>query len=363
MGNAQAVARQTRVLGDNPAVVADRALLDAGLLDAILAGLGTDEVVPVAPGEPTVSSVGDVAKTLPATADVVVAVGGGSTLDSAKLAAALLRSDRPLTEHLRGRARFAGSVPVVAVPTTAGSGAEVTRTAVVSASERKTWAWDEALRPAVVVLDPGLTLGLPEAITVASGLDAFVHGLEAATARNRNATAEEAARWACGEILEVLPAVTRSPGDVSLRRRMLVAACAAGAGIDRCGTGLGHAIGHALGSLAPVSHGLAVMLGTLVTIDSSVAGNPDRYQTVAQSFGMAAEDVPELVRRLAEETGFEKWMAPATVSTRLTADVMAEELRADDHRPMLRNGAQPVNDDGVDRLAERIAEAWNRIGR
>ena len=336
-------------------LIGDGALLDDGLLDSMLASVEPAAVLPVAAGEPTVLSVEAVRSELPGGTDCLVAIGGGSTLDTAKLVAGMVSSDRPLYEHLLGRMPFAAPLPLVAVPTTAGSGAEVTRTAVVSTGTRKSWAWDDALRPATAVLDPGLTLELPAAITVATGLDAFVHALEAATAQNRHDEAEAAARWAFNEISEALPTVLATPEDLHGRRRMLVAACAAGAGIDRCGTGLGHAIGHALGSLAKVPHGLSVMLGTLVSVEWNSEGAPARFADLAP-------DVPGEVRRLAERVGFERLLAPVASGQTIDPATLAAELVREEHRPMRINSAVPAPESDVPWLAAAVAQEWNRIG-
>lgn len=293
--------------------------------------------------------------------DVVVAVGGGSTLDSAKLAGAVAVSPHPLERHLLGVTPLTGSLPVVAIPTTAGSGAEVTRTAVVSLDGRKSWAWGDHLRPDAAVHDPGLTLTLPTSTTVASGVDAFVHAIESAAAQVRNPPSETTAAWAAGEIANALPAVLAAPDDVAKRHRMLLAACAAGIGIDRCGVGIGHAIGHALGSVVTVTHGYAVMLGTLIAVEWIVAGGDRRLDTVAAAMrpGAVAADLPDLARELAGAVELTSHIAHQATEQPLDAAALATELARPEHAPMLRNSTVQPGAADLDWLARDTAAAWN----
>lgn len=310
--------------------------------------------------EPRVEAVSSLATALRA-GDVVIAVGGGSTLDSAKLGCAVAVSAHPLEHHLLGATPLTGSLPVVAIPTTAGSGAEVTRTAVVSLDGRKSWAWGDHLRPAAAVHDAGLTLTLPTSTTVASGVDAFVHAIESAGAQTRNPASEATAVWAAGEIAEVLPAVLATPDEVAMRHRMLLAACAAGIGIDRCGVGIGHAIGHALGSVVSVTHGYAVMLGTLVAIEWIVAGGDERLDTLAAAMrpGTSATDLPDLVRELGDAVDLTSHVAREAASQPLDAGVLAAELARPEHAPMLRNSTVKPTVADLEWLARDTAAAWN----
>lgn len=357
------LASGVRDFGDTVVLVADGQLLEAGLIDRLAADIRPDRVVPVPRGEPRVKPVAQIAATC-AGADVVVAVGGGSTLDTAKLAAAVASSPHPLEDHLLSATRFTGSLPVVAIPTTAGSGAEVTRTAVVSRQGRKSWAWDDHLRPRAAVHDPALTMTLPLATTVASGVDAFVHAIEAATAQTRHPDANTVAAAAAGTIASALPTVVDQPDDVPARGSMLVAACAAGIGIDRCGVGIGHAIGHALGSLVTVTHGFAVMLGTIVAIEWSVSTSGDRYRPVAHALHPTAteKDVPELVRMLAQAVALEIHVATEAAAQPLDPSDLAQELVRPEHAPMLRNSAVSPGPDDIAWIAGETAARWNAAG-
>ena len=117
----------------------------------------------------------------------IIGLGGGSALDTAKLVACCAVSGRPAeTYQFCAEPLPAHHLPVICVPTTAGTGSEATATSVfTNASGVKAWAWGPELKPRLAVLDATLTTGIPRPITVATGLDALVHAIEAATNRNR----------------------------------------------------------------------------------------------------------------------------------------------------------------------------------
>ena len=351
-------------LGETSVALVDRTVLDLGIADDIIAELA-DHAVVVESGEPQlagVQAITDVIRIEGATG--VVAIGGGSAIDTAKIAAAAARSEREVADHLMSRHRLPEALPLVAVPTTAGSGAEVTKMAVVSDGPRKSWVWDEALRPLAAILDPAVTVGLPEPVTVASGCDAFVHAVESSSARIQHEHAAAAGTWAAGEVFAALPAVLEDPEDLERRRRMQIGACAAGVGIDRCGTGIGHAIGHAVASLLTAPHGLLVMLGSLVAIEWGVASAPERYAAAIRSIEPSAEpsDLPELLRRFAETVGYERHLAPHAAAQTLGAEALAAELPRDVHKPMWSNNAAVPDEADLTRLAHETAREWERIG-
>lgn len=350
-------------LGARRIALVDAALLKLGIVDDVLAAIDPVDVVELIPGEPRLDQVASVADTVRSNADAVVGIGGGSSLDTAKIAAAAATSDRPLSDHLLAAAPFSQPKPLLAIPTTAGSGAEVTKMAVVSDGERKSWVWGNEVRPAAALLDPALTITLPTATTVASGCDAFIHAIESASAQSIHEASAAAGIWAAGQIVTALPDVLDEPGSLDARRRMQRAACAAGIGIDRCGVGIGHAIGHAIASLLTAPHGLLVMLGTLVAIEWGVAAAPERYEPVTRSIATDASptELPGLVRDLATTVAYEAHLAPYAAAAPLDAAALADELPRPEHRPMWSNNAAIPTPEDLTRLAHATAAEWNRI--
>ncbi|MBL4693443.1 MAG: iron-containing alcohol dehydrogenase [Magnetovibrio sp.] len=200
--------------------------------------------------------------------DGIIAFGGGSALDVGKAIALMVGQDRPLwdfegIEDHWTRVNVAGVAPVVAVPTTAGTGSEVGRASVITNAEtsEKKIIFHPSMMPATVISDPELTLSLPPHITAATGIDAFVHCFEALCAPGYHPMAEGIALEGMRLISEALPKAYADGNNVQARADMLVAA-SMGATAFQKGLGGVHALAHAIGGLFNVHHGLtnAVLL-------------------------------------------------------------------------------------------------------
>jgi alcohol dehydrogenase class IV len=334
-------------------LVADAGVAAAGLvaraLDALRRGGSEVTVLADLTGEPTAAAIdGAAARAREVGATVVVALGGGSALDAGKLAAAVARGEPAEAYALAARPLPADPLPVVCVPTTAGTGAEVTRTAVFSDSAgRKVWAWGEALRPRIALLDPTLTVSLPPAITAMTALDALVHAIEAATSRRAHPLADAPALHAIRLICAHLPVALQRPADLEARGGLLIAACLAGLAIDAAGTAIAHALGHALGTLAKVPHGRAVALSLRVALAWNVPAAPERHRAVAAAMGLSRiADERALARALAAR--FDALVRGAGLAVSLAgdglgagdADRLTDALLAAENRPMLEANAR-----------------------
>ncbi len=261
-------------------LVADSGLKPFGIVERAArtlkqAGLRVATYADIA-GEPRELQV-EAARQLGKLADIkgIVCLGGGSALDAGKLAAALFGSDAPVSAfRLAAEPMPERSVAIVCVPTTAGTGSEMTGISVISdAAKTKFWFWGAPLEADLAILDPELTVGLPQNFTAMTGMDALVHAIEAATNRHATPESDVAAYQAIRLVVENLPVAVREPTNVDARGRMLEAAALGGLAIRKAGTALAHNIGHALGSLAPVPHGLAVTLAMAATAEWVVEGN------------------------------------------------------------------------------------------
>ena len=200
--------------------------------------------------------------------DGVIAFGGGSGLDAAKAVALMAGQDRPIWDFEDvgdnwTRVNEAGVAPIVAVPTTAGTGSEVGRASVITNEQthEKKIIFHPLMLPGVVISDPELTVGLPPHITAATGIDAFVHCFEAYCAPGYHPMAEGIALEGMRLIKEFLPRAYHNGGDVEARTHMLVAA-SMGATAFQKGLGGVHSIAHAVGAMYDTHHGLtnAVLL-------------------------------------------------------------------------------------------------------
>lgn len=196
-------------------------------------------------------------------AECVVALGGGSVIDCAKAVLAATPTGRfdELLAHLRDGAPLAGAgaKALIAVPTTAGTGSEVTPWATIwdaaagsKYSLHRAWTWPEA-----AVIDPELMLSLPPNATLASGLDALSHALESIWNVNRNPVSSNLAAAAAREIVATLPLLMRKPGDLALRERMAVAALQAGLAFSNTKTALAHSLSYDITLRHGVAHGIA----------------------------------------------------------------------------------------------------------
>lgn len=194
--------------------------------------------------------------------DGVIAFGGGSALDAAKAVALMVGQTAPLWDFEDigdnwMRVKTSGVAPIIAVPTTAGTGSEVGRAAVITDENNqvKRIIFHPLLLPSLVILDPNLTLGLPPHITAATGMDALSHSLEALCSSSYHPMAEGIAIEGIRLVKEYLPRAVANGQDLEARTHMLVAS-SMGATAFQKGLGGMHAIAHSLGALYNAHHGL-----------------------------------------------------------------------------------------------------------
>ena len=191
--------------------------------------------------------------------DAVVAFGGGSPMDTAKtiaLAVANNKAPAKLVGYFKG---MRAPVPIYAVPTTAGTGSEVTVAAVISDPRKhaKLVIADTRIVPSMAALDPELMTGLPPAVTAATGIDALTHAVEAYVGNWATAGSDRMALAAVGMIFRYLPTAYRDGKDLEARQQMALAATYAGLAFTRANVGYVHAIAHQLGARYGTPHGLA----------------------------------------------------------------------------------------------------------
>jgi alcohol dehydrogenase class IV len=245
-------------------IVTDRTVSEMGLLEGLTATLsagGTAHAVfdAVTPDAPIPMIEKGIAFYRKHGCDAVVAFGGGSPMDAAKtiaLAVANRKDPRKLVGYFRG---LHAPVPIYAVPTTAGTGSEVTVAAVVSDPEtnRKLVIADTRLVPAMAALDPALMTGLPRQVTAATGMDALTHAIEAFVGRWATDYTDRMALAAVAMIYGNLRVAYRNGRDLAAREQMALAATYAGLAFTRANVGYVHAIAHQLGGRYHTPHGLA----------------------------------------------------------------------------------------------------------
>ena len=222
--------------------------------------------------------------------DGIVSVGGGSVIDSAKGIAVVLTEGGSIRER-RGTPRLSRrQTPHIAIPTTAGTGSEVSRQLIIrdqSALERL-HIEDDRLIPDVALLDPSVTLALPPQLTAATGFDALTHAIEALSSRRRNPIADGLALQSLRLIARWLPAACEDGQDSVARGQMLLGAHAAGLASSSAGVGLAHAMANLVSARYGVHHGTAnaICLPHVIRFNGDELGA--RYRQVAEALGLDA---------------------------------------------------------------------------
>lgn len=249
----------------NVLVVTDGGLMKLHLLDGLFAGLQQagirytvyDGVQP----NPTIPNIEEARGLYVENGcQGVIAFGGGSPMDCAKIAAARAVKPRQTVRKMRGQLKVHKKLPpFFAVPTTAGTGSETTLAAVVTdpQTHEKNAVNDPCIRPKYAVLDPELTVGLPPHITSTTGMDALTHAVEAYIGHSNTKDTAKKAEMAVDLIYKNLEKAYQNGGDIEARSNMLLASFYAGVAFTRAYVGYVHAIAHNLGGLYGVPHGLA----------------------------------------------------------------------------------------------------------
>ena len=235
--------------------------------------------------------------------DSFVSVGGGSSIDTAKAIAIVHTLGGSIRDHQGFQALSGATTPHVAIPTTAGTGSEVTRYALIrdEQSRQKMLFGDFHIFPRVGILDPKLTVGLPPRITAGTGMDALTHAIEGLHSAQREPIADALALHAIRLIRANLPVALQTPNELRARGMMLVAATMAGTAFDNAQVGMVHAIAHTIGARHHVHHGLAnsIALPHVIRFNGPVAG--EWYRMAAEAFGLSTQGLSDeaAVERLA----------------------------------------------------------------
>ncbi|MCU1281332.1 MAG: L-threonine dehydrogenase [bacterium] len=225
--------------------------------------------------------------------DGLVSVGGGSAIDTAKGMAIVLTEGGSIRDH-QGASRLSRrQTPHIAVPTTAGTGSEVSLYIVVKdeRAHEKMHFMDDRIIPDAAVLDPSVTVAMPPQLTAATGMDALTHAIEAYTSINQNPIADGLALQAIRLIARHLPRAVAEPTDKLARGQMLIAANIAGMAFNSTGVGLVHAMAHVVGARHGVHHGTAnaICLPHVIRFNADELGAC--YRDVAEALGVDARDL------------------------------------------------------------------------
>jgi alcohol dehydrogenase class IV len=260
-------------------------------------------------------------------ANGVVAVGGGAPLDIGKMVRILATETLPLAEYddaKGGDAKMKAQFPpMIAVPTTAGTGSEVGRSAVatLAATGRKTIFFHPKLIPNVAILDPRMTESLPAKITAATGFDALTHAIEAFLAKGDHPMADAIALKAIELVARFLERAVKTPGDLEARGGLLKAATMGAVAFQK-GLGACHSLAHPLGAEHDMHHGLANALCLPAVLDFNRSVVPGRVAAVARALGVRGDDEDTLafecsgaVRALRHKVGLPEGLGALGINT------------------------------------------------
>ncbi len=355
--------RQKRVL-----IVSDAFLQKSGVVDRVAAYLRDCEVfrfTDIVPDPPIEVVAAGVKALLQCRAEAIIAVGGGSSIDAAKAIRAVAGQTGALNTD---------SMECFAIPTTSGTGSEVTEYAVISDAERglKYPLASVAMRPPVAILDADLTISVPPRVTADTGLDALTHALEAYVAKDASDFTDALAEKAVSLIVRFLPDAYRDGGDVLARERLHNASCMAGLAFNAAGLGINHAIAHAVGGKLHVPHGRAnAMLLPLVMAFNAGLDNDrifaastaaKKYQHLARILKLPASNARigagNLVRAVEELN--RKLQIPATLRNmgvdsdayREQRDAIVAAALAD---PVLAGNPRPADAKDVLQILDKMA--------
>ncbi|WP_254525562.1 iron-containing alcohol dehydrogenase [Natrinema caseinilyticum] len=294
----------------DPLIVTDAGIESVGILDRI-----RDEIDPAATvyHASTEPSTDDFEKLPTEAVDGVVAIGGGSCIDTAKLAATLLAHGGDPVDYL-GVDSVPGPIePLIAVPTTSGTGSQATQTAVISHDNVKRGVSDGHLRPDVALVDPTLTFDLPRSVTARSGFDAFVHALESLTARDyrwvesRPITYQganpisRALAWRALQLIHgSLERAVFDGNDRDARRSMSLGAHLAGTAFSVSGLGAVHALASTYGGLTGKPHGDCLAASVRTGLRYNLPVRREQYGEIARALGVERDGTPDSIALIDE---------------------------------------------------------------
>ncbi|MBT2261518.1 MULTISPECIES: iron-containing alcohol dehydrogenase [Bacillus] len=315
--------------------------------------------------EPTEENIEDVFHTfLRGEHDAIIGIGGGSVLDAAKILAVLKTNDQPISALVGTNLVEKRGVPTILIPTTSGTGSEVTPNAIVTFPEKelKIGMVSPHLLPDLVILDPALTLNLPKSITAATGMDAFTHALESYISNKANPFSDmfalESMRLISGSIQEAY----HHGENMKARENMLVGAMYGGMALTSAGTAAVHAMAYPLGGKYKISHGVANSMllphVTAFNADHII----DRLEHVARAIGLAgAHTKQDLAERVIHQ--IEEWTADLHIPQQLKAfgvskeDVPALAQAASEVKRLMDNNPKPMSVSDIEQVYMKLLDA------
>jgi len=303
-GSVEGVEAETKGLGSTRAlVVTDRVMVKTGIVQKVTDRLAIPfeffDEVEAEPKIEVAQAVADTARSKPY--DLVIGVGGGSSMDMAKVAACFV-TNKGAARSFVGNDRFAKKpVPSIMVPTTAGTGAELTVTSMVTVEGHKQWINSPLLLPSVAVVDPELTITMPPGVTAATGMDALCHNTEAYLSSLANPITDSAALEGIALIVKNLQKVFESGNDRLARESMSLGALMGGIALQAKMV-YGHSIGYTIATRFKLAHGVSCGLPLPYIISNYAVACSPKMKKLAEAYGVDPTTEPQaLGREIAEK--------------------------------------------------------------
>lgn len=296
-GARRRIAEAARELGiTRPLIVTDPFHAGNGVADELVALLQADGIEPsvfadTVPDPSTSAVAAGLAVALAGQADAVIGVGGGSPIDTAKAIALLAVSGGEMRQYKAPVQTVGGALPIIAVPTTAGSGSEATQVTVITddATAEKMMCAGPAFLPHTAIVDVDLTLTMPPRLTADTGIDALTHAVEAYVSRRASPVSDTFALRAIGLVRGSLEAAYADGSDRQARESMMLAALLAGSAFSNASVALVHGMSRPIGARFGIAHGLSNALLFPAVTRFSLSGAPGRYADCARALGLPAD--------------------------------------------------------------------------
>ena len=341
---AQTATEVKRLKAGRVLIVTDKGLVAAGIvsrLESVLTEAGIswtrfDEVEPDPRFEIAVRAV-EAAKS--EKAELVIGIGGGSPLDIAKVCAILATNTKPVSELFGIDMVPEAGLATILIPTTAGTGSEVTPIAILSDEHEKLKKGivSPRLFPAVAILDPELTLGMPPGVTAATGLDALIHAVEAFTSKNANSISDVFARQAMRLVFGNIRKAYANGEDLAARAGMLEGSLLAGMAFANAGVTAVHAFAYPIGAEFHIPHGIANSIMLPPVMEFNMLGNLPKFAEIAGIFGESPGGLNERERARGMVKAISELVDDLRIPRHLT-----EFGVADHHIPALAQGVMKV---------------------
>ena len=230
-------------------------------------------------------------------ADGVIAVGGGSSIDTSKAMCMLVTNEGSVREYLFGGTKTVTNrpIPLIAIPTTAGSGSEVTAASVITDNQNniKLSVTHEYLMPLAAIVDPLMHVGMPPMITASTGMDALTHAIEAYVSLNAEPLSDMYAEKCIEMIGKNIRTAMFNPTNIEARSNMAIASILGAAAMVNAGLGAVHGISQAMGGIAHTPHGIGNSLLLPYVMEMNLPGNPKKFARIAELLGEKTEGLSE----------------------------------------------------------------------